>query len=142
MHGLIIYREPCGVEPPTNETLRFEAMAGEQLRVTDGKERGTLLSVESDLLVGRLAPDDHGRLGGDPELSRRHARISRGADRQLEIEDLGSANGTIVNDERIDTPRTLEVGDVVRMGQTVLQVTDAAGAVPEKSPPPTPGPAR
>jgi len=141
VHGLIIYREPCGVEPPTNETLRFEAMAGEQLRVTDGKERGTLLSVESDLLVGRLAPDDHGRLGGDPELSRRHARISRGADRQLEIEDLGSANGTIVNDERIDTPRTLEVGDVVRMGQTVLQVTDAAGAVPEKSPPPTPGPA-
>ncbi|MGO9790463.1 MAG: protein kinase domain-containing protein [Solirubrobacteraceae bacterium] len=115
-------------------------MAGEQLRVREGKERGMLLSVETELLIGRLAPEDHGRLGGDPEISRRHARISRGADRQLEIEDLGSANGTFVNDERIDTPRTLTVGDLVRLGTTVLQVTDGAGAVPERPRSPTAAP--
>ena len=98
-------------------------MAGEQLRVTEGEELGALLNVDSDLLIGRLATDDQGRLGGDPELSRRHARISRGADRELKIEDLGSANGTFVNGERIDTPRTLEIGDLVRMGKTTLEVT-------------------
>ena len=83
-------------------------MAGEQLRVTEGKERGTRLSVDADLLIGRVAPEDEGRLGDDPEISRRHAYVSRGADGQLTIEDLGSANGTFVNDERIDAPRTLE----------------------------------
>jgi pSer/pThr/pTyr-binding forkhead associated (FHA) protein len=80
-------------------------MAGEQLRVTEGKERGRRLSVDADLLIGRIALEDDGRLGDDPEISRRHARVSRGAEGQLTIEDLGSANGTFVNDERIDAPR-------------------------------------
>src|ERR1035438_2061100 len=116
-------------------------MVGKQLRVTEGKERGKLLSVDADLLIGRQAPEDEGRLGGDPKISRRHARVSRGANRQLAIEDLGSANGTFVNDERIDAPRTLEVGDVIRVGETVLQVTDGSGAVPEKPRPPARAPA-
>ncbi len=55
-------------------------MVGEQLRVTEGKEGGTLLTVDGELLIGRQAPESEGRLGGDPEISRRHARISRGAD--------------------------------------------------------------
>ena len=102
-------------------------MAGEQLRVTEGNARGGSLEVERDLLIGRAAPDEEGRLGDDPEISRRHARVSRGAGGALTIEDLGSANGTFVNGERIDAPRTLDLGDSVRMGQTVLQVTDASG---------------
>ncbi len=108
-------------------------MAGEQLRVTEGKERDAHLSVDADLLIGRLAPDEDGRLGEDAEISRRHAYVSRGSDGRLTIEDLGSANGTFVNGERIDAPRMLEAGDVVRMGQTVLEVTDASGGVPETS---------
>jgi pSer/pThr/pTyr-binding forkhead associated (FHA) protein len=101
-------------------------MAGEQLRVTEGKERGKLLSVDVDLLIGRQAPEDEGRLGGDSEISRRHARVSRGAGGQLAIEDLGSANGTYVNEERIATPRTLHAGDVIRVGKTALEVTRTA----------------
>ncbi len=106
-------------------------MAGEQLRVTEGNARGGSLEVEADLLIGRAAPDDEGRLGDDPEISRRHALVSRGAGGALTIEDLGSANGTFVNGERIDAPRGLDLGDSVTMGQTVLQVTDASGRVPE-----------
>src|SRR4051794_28213492 len=105
-------------------------MAGEQLRVTEGKEGGKRLSVDADLFVGRETPHEDGKLGGDREISRRHARVSRGPDGVLTIEDLRSANGTFVNGERIDAPRALELGDVVKMGQTVLQVTDASGAVP------------
>jgi pSer/pThr/pTyr-binding forkhead associated (FHA) protein len=111
-------------------------MAGEQLRVTEGQQRGKRLAVDADLLIGRGAPEDDGRLGDDPEISRRHARVSRGGDGTLTIEDLGSANGTFVNGERIDGPQTLEVGDVVKVGKTVLQVTDRSDAVPEKAPPP------
>jgi pSer/pThr/pTyr-binding forkhead associated (FHA) protein/tRNA A-37 threonylcarbamoyl transferase component Bud32 len=108
-------------------------MAGEQLWVTDGKERGNHLSVDAGLMIGRAAPDEAGRLGGDPEISRAHARISREAGGQLTIEDLGSANGTVVNDERIDAPRALELGDVIRVGRTVLEVRDRTGQVPEKT---------
>ncbi len=113
-------------------------MAHEQLRVTDGEEGGRRLSVDGELLIGRGAPGDDGRLGQDPELSRLHARLTRDAEGRLTIEDLGSANGTFLNDEPIDTPRILAAGDVVRMGRTVLQVTDSAGAVPE---PPSASPA-
>ncbi len=113
-------------------------MAHEQLRVTDGEEGGRRLSVDGELLIGRGAPGDDGRLGQDPELSRLHARLTRDAEGRLTIEDLGSANGTFVNDEPIDAPRTLVPGDMVRMGRTVLQVTDSSGAVPE---PPSASPA-
>jgi pSer/pThr/pTyr-binding forkhead associated (FHA) protein/tRNA A-37 threonylcarbamoyl transferase component Bud32 len=106
-------------------------MAGEQLRVTEGDARGERLVVEVELLIGRAAEKSEGRLGDDPEISRRHAKASRGTDGELILEDLGSANGTFVNGERIDAPRTLQLGDVIRVGQTVLQVTDGAGRVPE-----------
>lgn len=108
-------------------------MAGEQLRVTDGNARGERLMVGADLLIGRAAEESEGRLGDDPELSRRHARASRGADGELTIEDLGSVNGTFVNGERIDATRTLHLGDVVTVGQTALAVTDASGRVPEET---------
>src|SRR6476659_7099975 len=103
-------------------------MAGEQLRVIEGRDTGKRVSVGADLLIGRERPEDEGSLGADPEISRRHALVSRAADGQLTIEDLGSANGTFVNDERIHAPRVLCLGDVVRMGNTVLQVTDRPGA--------------
>jgi len=115
-------------------------MAGEQLRVIEGKERGKRLSVDADLLIGRSAPDADGRLGDDPELSRRHARVWRGVDSQLMIEDLGAANGTFVNDLRIAAPRILDLGDVIKVGRTVLRVTDPSGAVPGKTRPPAQAP--
>ena len=108
-------------------------MPGEQLRVTEGKDRGQAVEVDGELHIGRAATQAEGRLGDDPMLSRQHAKISRAANGQLTIEDLGSANGTFVNDERIDSARTLALGDLVRVGHTVLQVTDASGGVPEKT---------
>ena len=108
-------------------------MAGEQLRVTEGEERGKVLAVGEDVVLGRGATDTLARFGDDPLLSRQHARVSRGQGGQLAIEDLGSANGTFVNDERIKSVRTLALGDLVRIGHTVFQVTDASGGVPERT---------
>ena len=88
-----------------------------------------------------------GRLSDDLKLSRRHARVARDAGGRLTIEDLGSANGTFVNGERIGGRQALAVGDSVQLGSTTLEVTEvgagaraaAAAAAPA---PPRPPPRR
>ncbi|HEV2879803.1 MAG TPA: protein kinase [Pyrinomonadaceae bacterium] len=60
----------------------------------------------------------------DPQtkISRRHARIFRKGDVYL-VEDLGSVNGTVLNDSlRLapHQPRALESGDKLRLGETTL----------------------
>ena len=59
-------------------------------------------------------------------MSRRHA-VVRALDGGLAVEDLGSTNGTFVNDTRIDGIAPLQPGDHVRFGNTVwcLAAVDA-----------------
>ena len=57
----------------------------------------------------------------DAEISRRHAEV-RPSGGAIEIEDIGSTNGTFVNNERIQGARVLAPGDVVRVGQTELEL--------------------
>src|SRR5688500_6034451 len=99
-----------------------------KLLVTEGNAKGREIVIGAgEFLIGRLADDDHGRLADDPELSRRHARIQATADGGIEIEDLGSTNGTYVNNQRVETRRRLEPGDVIEVGQTKLNVLDPSG---------------
>src|SRR4051795_8579031 len=63
----------------------------------------------------------------DPEVSRRHAAI-RDQGGSLAIEDLGSTNGTFVNDKRISAVTVLSDGDVVRLGNTVWAIKSTAPA--------------
>jgi hypothetical protein len=58
----------------------------------------------------------------DGKVSRRHALLSHKPD-GLYVTDLGSGNGTRVNEERLGTEaRKLVVGDKVRFGDTSLEV--------------------
>jgi len=54
----------------------------------------------------------------DRQISRQHARISRTAD-GVQVEDLGSKNGTHVNGVRIEAPTALQDGDVVQVAFTL-----------------------
>jgi len=90
------------------------------LEITNGDAAGSLVPVEDSLVFGRHA-DGPARLGGDPELSRRHARVTRTADGGLRIEDLGSTNGTFVDGGRV-LERELKPGDTVQLGLTTLIV--------------------
>jgi hypothetical protein len=59
----------------------------------------------------------------DPFASSRHARLTRqGA--ILVIEDLGSTNGTYLNDELLRGPRPLHAGDRVRIGDSTFVYDD------------------
>ncbi len=89
-------------------------------------EREIQLPMASEILVGRLDaahgifPDldltaDGGLEGG---VSRRHAKlVQRGG--EILIEDLGSANGTMVNNRRLTPylPYALKSGDEVTVGK-------------------------
>jgi len=70
--------------------------------------------------IGRLSTI--GLFEADEELSRRHARLSVREDGRVQVEDMGSTNGTFVNEEKLTAPRTLEPGDTVRIGRTKFQV--------------------
>jgi two-component system cell cycle response regulator len=53
-------------------------------------------------------------------VSRRHARLFA-KNGEAWVEDLGSTNGTLVNDEPIDGPRQLHNGDQLRFGSSILK---------------------
>jgi hypothetical protein len=82
------------------------------------------MEVEDEVVLGRT---DQEFLQHDNEVSRRHAAV-RLAPTGLEIEDLGSSSGTFVNETRIQRVTTLSSGDLVRLGQTTLEVAIEAVA--------------
>jgi pSer/pThr/pTyr-binding forkhead associated (FHA) protein len=57
----------------------------------------------------------------DTYASQHHARLSS-RDGSWFIEDLGSTNGTYVNDHRVQAPLEVHAGDVVRIGKTVMEL--------------------
>jgi hypothetical protein len=65
----------------------------------------------------------------DPQVSRQHATITFQAGRYI-VQDLGSANGTYINERRITAPQALRDGDQLRLGNTIFDVRLAVGGVP------------
>ena len=94
------------------------------LVVTEGPRTGERFPVATELTLGRENADI---VLDDGEVSRRHAVVRR-VDGALEISDASSANGTFVNDARIDGTRRLADGDVVRLGKTSLKVEAPQGS--------------
>ncbi len=83
-------------------------------------EEGERIELNSlPLTVGRGSPNDV-ELHGDEFASAKHARVEPRRD-GVWVEDIGSTNGTFVNGTRIDRPRRLAPGDVVRIGETDLR---------------------
>jgi FHA domain len=83
-------------------------------------EHGTSFELDSaPLTVGRGTQNDV-RIHQDEFASARHARFEPRRD-GVWVQDRGSTNGTFVNGTRIDRPRRLTPGDVVRVGETDLR---------------------
>jgi diguanylate cyclase (GGDEF)-like protein len=92
--AIIVVLHPAGANPGRRHTLtRGEHTVG----------RRTDLDLHFDL----------------DSVSRRHARFLRGGD-DWWVEDLGSTNGTFVNDEAVQR-RKLDDGDLVRFGEAVVK---------------------
>ena len=67
------------------------------------------------------AMDDNDISLDDDTVSRAHCRIYVDGDQYM-IEDLGSTNGTFVNEQRLAAPAMLAPGDRIRVGTTVMEL--------------------
>jgi pSer/pThr/pTyr-binding forkhead associated (FHA) protein len=80
-----------------------------------GHDTGMIYDLDSQLVLGR---GDHAEIRiEDPFASSRHARIYEQGNAVV-IEDLGSTNGTYLNEELLESPRPLHPGDHVRIGES------------------------
>jgi pSer/pThr/pTyr-binding forkhead associated (FHA) protein len=101
----------------------LEAGAQLELIVTNGPLAGHRFEVSSALVIGRVNAD---LTIEDEWISRRHA-IVRPAAGGIEVEDLGSLNGTWLNGRRIEAPTRVEPGDVIALGgEVAIEVKEKA----------------
>jgi hypothetical protein len=71
------------------------------------------------ITIGRGGQNDIA-ISTDEYASARHARFEPRQD-GVWVQDLGSTNGTFLNGARLDHPRRLSEGDIVRVGETDLR---------------------
>jgi two-component system NtrC family sensor kinase len=105
-----------------NESMASTAEATAKLTVKSGQQKGTAYRLgQGAVTIGRgpsntiVLPDNW--------VSRTHARIIREGGECL-IEDLGSVNGTRVNNRYV-TREILKAGDMIALGGTILQFLPA-----------------
>ncbi len=80
---------------------------------------GERVDVDAAVTIGRSGECDVSL--HDTYLSTRHARVAND-DGDLSIEDLGSTNGTYVNQELVQGRVHLERGDIVQVGGVLFEV--------------------
>lgn len=117
-------RAPRGFTEDTNATPLVHLSEGLKggpkrpcLVMVAGPRLGEIFPIEGELLIGR-DPQAALRLPDDESVSRRHARVTALAvDGGALITDLGSANGTFVDGEKV-AESVLKEGVKIRVGQT------------------------
>jgi hypothetical protein len=96
-------------------TLRVVA----RLEIRTGPRAGQTIELKDEVVIGRENADVSIE---DAEISRRHA-VVRSVVGAVEVEDLGSSNGTFVDEQRIEGPTRVGGGAKIRLGATVLEVS-------------------
>jgi pSer/pThr/pTyr-binding forkhead associated (FHA) protein len=108
---------PTGSQPPSVELI-----------VRQGPRPGQRFTLtQSTVTIGREVGNDV--VINDPQVSRRHASLTWDGSHFI-IQDLGSANGTFVNKERISGPHSLQDGDLLGLGGQVQLAFRAVMPVP------------
>jgi hypothetical protein len=110
-------RPPPPAAAPSPASLRLVVLEPGSSSLTTGQ----VIEVFDGATLGRAAEADI--VVADRSISANHARLSRTAmGRGWTLTDLGSTNGTLLNDVRVDEPVTLIVGDVVAVGGVRFKV--------------------
>jgi sigma-B regulation protein RsbU (phosphoserine phosphatase) len=81
------------------------------------------------ITIGRSARND--LCVEDPFASRLHAEVRKRGD-VFWIADLNSANGTLVNGEKLTSPLQLRDRDIIRIGETEIEYSERADTAPAR----------
>ncbi len=129
-----IFCAHCGARQPlagvgSSATLRAARPTAKVVVAGTTELDASFVLQKDNNLLGRTDPHsnvfpevDLSKFDPETKVSRRHARIWREGETFL-VEDLGSVNGTVVNDSiRLAPrrPRVLDSGDKLRLGETTL----------------------
>jgi pSer/pThr/pTyr-binding forkhead associated (FHA) protein len=102
-----------------------------KLIVLAGAKQGLEIPLKKDkFLIGRAK--ECSLRAGSEAISRRHCAIVR-KDGAWTARDLGSRNGTYVNDTRITEEVTLASGDELRVGPLKFRIAQAENSKPVKA---------
>jgi len=88
--------------------------------ITAGQQQGMSVPVEPVINLGRAA--DSTLLLDDDYASARHAQLVQQDPTTWLLSDLQSTNGTYVNGKLATEPVKVTVGDVVRIGKTLMRL--------------------
>jgi len=111
-------------EPVQSGQPKASEWALECERLPEGR-----VAIDKPVVIGRGADCD--LVIAEPYLSRRHVAIEV-ADGCLKVEDLGSANGTYVNGERVSLGE-VRAGDEIRLDQLVFTVIGPPSAAADST---------
>jgi pSer/pThr/pTyr-binding forkhead associated (FHA) protein len=103
------------------------------LVIVSGDTPGRSVPIDGDVLVIGRSRDADLQLDV-VGVSRKHARITRGAGSTLSLVDLGAKNGTWLNGARVDVA-ALHHGDRIQIAEVVLQIVITQDE-PLQAPPP------
>jgi hypothetical protein len=103
--------------PAKTETSQEDRRRGELIQLERGRPVHTFSLDKERVVIGRLGDSDI--VLEDPGVSRHHAEVRRD-DGDWVIVDLGSTNGTMVNEGTI-AEQALQEGDRITIGRTVLE---------------------
>jgi hypothetical protein len=106
--------------PPRAAAAKKRQRGPRTLVVTAGPLTGTKITLsDQPILIGRA--DDSTLVLTDDFASSRHARLTnRGG--QWYVEDLGSTNGTYLDQQRVQGPLQVGTGQTLRIGQTAMEL--------------------
>ena len=108
---------PTGPQPMRDAAAAAKAGSALLALVEDGSVVKEFSLEGERMVIGRLEGSDVQI--SDPGASRRHAEVRRDGNDYVLV-DLGSTNGTLVNEAPV-TEHTLEEGDRITIGRTVLE---------------------
>ncbi|HEX7246679.1 MAG TPA: FHA domain-containing protein [Actinomycetota bacterium] len=77
------------------------------------------VAVSGNMVIGRAAECELAL--DDTFVSQQHARLFA-KNGSWYVEDLGSTNGTFVNDQRLGAPAMVQPGDRIRTGTTIMEL--------------------
>ncbi|HMR50398.1 MAG TPA: FHA domain-containing protein [Arachnia sp.] len=97
-----------------------KALIPTRFAITSGAQQGVSVPVSTVINLGRAA--DSTLLLDDDYASARHAQLVQHDETTWLVHDLNSTNGTYVNSKPVTEPAPITVGDVVRIGKTLMRL--------------------